>query len=163
MTEYEYGYEYHSASQKWINTIYKNEFCPKRKASKTISEAHTVMLNSPSPLITRANYKCKQLPIHMTHPIWLWYMKMNYSFGAQSSFCSAEYPKKNKHPLIFFKGLVDPVIRKVKVWWQIFMCQFIKDWGPLIKSINAQQNIYSIQKKFQAVFGLRKSPKYEYK
>ena len=27
------------------------------------------------------------------------------------------------------------------------MCPFTKDWGPLIKSINAQQNMYSIQKK----------------
>ena len=43
------------------------------------------------------------------------------------------------------------------------MCQFIKDWGPLIKSINAQQNIYSIQKKIPAVIGLRKPPEYEYK
>ena len=101
---------------------------PKWKASKTSSESHKVMLNSPSPLMTGANYKCKQLQIHMTHPMWLWYMRMNFSFGAQSSFGSAEYPKKNTHPLIFFRGLVDPVIRKVKVWWQIFICPFIK--GP---------------------------------
>ena len=32
----------------------------------------------------------------------------------------------------------------------------MNDWGPLIKSINAEQNIYSISKKFPAVFGLRK-------
>ena len=96
MTEYEY--EYHLASQSWPNTniiqlpknywiLYTNtnvvEF-PKRKASKTISESHKVMLNSPSPLLTEANYKCKQLPIHMTRPMWLWYMRMNYSFGVQS-------------------------------------------------------------------------------
>ena len=55
---------------------------------------------------------------YMTHPMWLWYMRMNYSFGAQSSFGSAEYSKKSTHPLIFFRGL-----------------------GPFIKSINAQQNM----------------------
>ena len=62
----DYIYEYHSASQKWSNSINKCKFCevPKRKASKTSSEAHKVMLNSPSPLMTEANYKCKQLPIH---------------------------------------------------------------------------------------------------
>ena len=99
MTEY----KYHSASQKWSNSFNKCKFCkvPKRKASKTSSEAHKVMLNLPSPLMTEANYKCKQLPIHVTHPMWLWYMRMNYSFGAQSSFGSAEYSKKNTPPLIF--------------------------------------------------------------
>ena len=98
-------YEYYWASQLWPNTnniwLPKNDQIlstntnfvevPKRKASKTSSESHKVMLNSPSPLMTEANYKCKQLPIHMTHPMWLWYMRMNYSLGAQSSFGSAEY------------------------------------------------------------------------
>ena len=42
-------------------------------------------------------------------------MMMNYSFGAQSSFGSAEYSKKNTQLFIFFRGLVDTVIRKVKV------------------------------------------------
>ena len=71
MTEY----KYHLASQKWSNSINKCKFCevPKRKASKTSSEAHKVMLNLPSPLMTEANYKCKQLPIHVTHPMWLVY------------------------------------------------------------------------------------------
>ena len=59
------------------------------------------------------------------------YMRMICSFGAKSSFGSAKFSKKNTHPLIFFRGLVDPVIRKVKVQWQIFMCPFMKDWGPL--------------------------------
>ena len=39
------------------------------------SEAHKVMINLPSPLMTEANYKCKQLPIHVTHPMWLWYTR----------------------------------------------------------------------------------------
>ena len=160
MTEY----KYHSASQKWSNSINKCKFCevPKRKAWRTTSKAHKVMLNLPSPLMTEANYNCKQLPIHITHPTWLWNMRI-CSFGAQSSFGSAKYSKKNTHPLIFFRGLVDPVIRKVKVRWQIFMCPFMNDWGPLIKSINAEQNIYSIQKKFPAAFSLRQLPEYEYK
>ena len=119
------------------------------------------MLISPSPLITEANYKCKQLQIHMTQPMWLLFMRMICRFGAQSSFGSTEYSKKNIHPLIFFRGLVDPVIRKVKVQWQIFMCPFMNDWGPLIKSINAEQNMYSISKKIP--FGLRKSSEYKYK
>ena len=109
------------------------------------------MLNSASPLMTEANYKCKQLPIHMTHPMWLWYMRMICSFGAQSSFGSGEYLKKNTHPLIFSEDWLIQSSEK----WQIFKC-------PLIKSINAQQNMYSIQKKIPAVFGLRKSPEYEY-
>ena len=100
MTEYEY--EYFSATQKWPNTntntniiqLPNNDWIqisfgiPKmiefywqmqilrgsqKKASKTSSEAHKVMLNLPSPLMTEANYKCKQLPIHVTHPMWLWY------------------------------------------------------------------------------------------
>ena len=50
------------------NSINKCKLCevPKRKTSKTSSEAHKVMLNLPSPLMTEANYKCKQLPIHVT-------------------------------------------------------------------------------------------------
>ena len=89
-------YEYHSAKQKLLNTniirlpnndriqisfgfpkmikyyIYTNtnfDELPKRNASKTSSEAYKVMLNLPSPLMTEANYKCKQLPIHVTHPM----------------------------------------------------------------------------------------------
>ena len=57
----------------------------------------------------------------------------------------------------------------------------MNDWGPLIKSINAEQNMYSISKKFPAntntniirfekidriririLFGLKKSPEYKY-
>ena len=108
-------YEYYWASQLWPNTnniwLPKNDQIlsmntnfvevPKRKASKTGSESHKVMLNSPSPLMTEANYKYKQLPIHITHPMWLWYMRMNCSFGAQSTFGSTEYSKKNTPPLIF--------------------------------------------------------------
>ena len=138
MTEYKYN----STSPKWSNSINECKFFepPKRKASKTSSESHKVMLNSPSPLMTEVNYKCKQLPIHMTHPMWLWYMRMNFSFGAQSSFGSAEYSKKNTHPLIFLRGLVDPVIRKVKVRWQIYI-----------------NKIYIVfRKKFPAVFGFQK-------
>ena len=76
--------DYIQISFGWSNTIHKYNFLelPKRMASKTSSEFHKVMLNSPSPLMTEANYKCKQLPIHMTHPMWLWYMRINYSFGA---------------------------------------------------------------------------------
>ena len=65
--------EYYWASQLWPNTnniwLPKNDQIlstntnfvevPKRKAFKTSSESHKVMLNSPSPLITEANYKCK--------------------------------------------------------------------------------------------------------
>ena len=120
-------YEYYSASQWWPNTniilLPKNDqilltnanFVEllKRKASKTSSESYKVMLNSPSPLMTEANYKCKQLPIHMTHLMWLWYVRMNYSFGAQSSFGSGEYLKKNTHPLIFSE---DWLIQSSEKW-----------------------------------------------
>ena len=49
----------------------------------------------------------------MTHPMWLWYMRMNYSFCAQSSFGSAEYSKKNTHPLIFSE---DWLIQSSEKW-----------------------------------------------
>ena len=91
---------------------------------------------------------------------------MNYSFGAQSSFGSAVYLKKNTHPLKFSEDWL--------IWssekWQIFMC-------PLIKSVNAQQNMYSIQKKNSQRYSVlenhpntdtnnihfEKLPEYEYK
>ena len=117
------------------------------------------MPNSPSHLMTEANYKCKQLPIHMTHLMWLWYVRMNYSFGAQSSFGSGEYLKKNTHPLIFSEDWLIQSSEK----WQIFMC-------PLIKSINAQQSckiliVFSSirlekisQIQIQIIFGLKNYP-----
>ena len=108
--------DYIQISFGWSNTIHKYNFLelPKRMASKTSSEFHKVMLNSPSPLMTEANYKCKQLPIHMTHPMWLWYMRINYSFGAQSSFGSAKYSKKITHARIFSKDWLNRSSEKWK-------------------------------------------------
>ena len=67
MTEY----EYHSASQndQMINKSTNFVELPEMKALKTSSEARKVMLDLPSPLMTPANYKCKQLPNHMTQPM----------------------------------------------------------------------------------------------
>ena len=69
MTEY----KQYLASQKWSNSINEYKFCwgsqKEGLHSKTSSESHKVMLNSLSPLMTEANYKCKLLPIHMTQ--WL--------------------------------------------------------------------------------------------
>ena len=86
------------------------------------------MLNSPSPLMTEANYKCKQLAIHMTHTMWLWYMRMNYSFSAQSSFGSAEYSKKNTRPFIFSE---DCLIWSSEMWKCIdkFVCAHLSRIG----------------------------------
>ena len=96
-------YEYHFASQKWSNTICKFCWASQKGGSKTSSVAQKVMIILLSPLMTEANYKCKELPIHMTHPMWLWYMRVNYSCGAQGIFGSAEYSKKNIPQLIFWE------------------------------------------------------------
>ena len=71
MTEYKYN----SASPKWSNSINECKFFepPKRKASKTSSESHKVMLNSPR----------------------LWNMRIICSFGAQSSFGRGENSKNS--------------------------------------------------------------------
>ena len=167
-------YEYYSASQWWPNTniilLPKNDqilltnanFVEllKRKASKTSSESYKVMLNLPSPLMTEANYKCKQLPIHMTHPMWLWYMRMNCSFGAQSTFGSTEYSKKNT-PHSFFRGLVDSVIRKVTNFHvpthQKYQCsaKYVYYTEKIPSGIRFEK---IIQIQIQMIFGLRKSP-----
>ena len=125
-------------------------FVPKRKASKTSSESHKLMLNLLSPLMTKADYKCKQLPIHMTQPMWLWYMRMNCSFGAQSTFGSTEYSKKNTPPLIF-----------QRIGWSShqksdkFSCAHSSKVSMLSKICIV------FRKKIPAVFGLRKLPEYE--
>ena len=68
MNENKYKYCSASQNQKWLNTniiwLLKNDQIlytntnfvelPKRRASKTSSEAHKVILNSPSPLMTEA-------------------------------------------------------------------------------------------------------------
>ena len=159
-------YEYYSASQKWPNTniiwLPKNDQIlstntnfvevPKRKASKTSSESRKLMLNSLSPLKTEADYKCKQLPVHMTQPMWLWYMREDeLQFWRTKYFWLHRVLKEEHSPTHFSEDWLIQSSEK----WQIFMC-------PLIKSINAQQNMYSIQKKIPAVFLLRKLPEYEY-
>ena len=152
MTEY----KYHSASQKWSNSINKCKFCevPKRKASKTSSEAHKVMLNLPSPLMTEANYKCKQLPIHVTHPMWLWYMRMNYSFGAQSSFGSAEYSKKNTHPLIFSE---DWLIQSSEKWkcGDKFSCAHLSRIGAHSSKVSMLSKICIVFREKKIPSGIR--------
>ena len=77
--------------KKLSNSINKCKLCevPKRKTSKTSSEAHKVMLNLPSPLMTEANYKLVVLAAPSTQR------------------------KTLTHS--FFIGLVDPVIREVTV------------------------------------------------
>ena len=118
----------------------------KRKAFWTFSEAQKVMLNLPSPLMTKANNKCKQLPIHMTHPMWLWYMRMNFNFGAQNSFCSPEYPKKNTHPLIFSE---DWLIKSSEKWkcGDKFSCAYLSRIGAHSSKVTLLSKIRIIFRK----------------
>jgi len=85
-----YKYEYYSANQKWLITniirlpnnvqilLTNANFVEllKKKASKTSSESYKVMLNSLSPLMTEANYKCNSFQsiwlIRYDSGIWGW-------------------------------------------------------------------------------------------
>ena len=98
-------YEYHWASQKWSNTIQPNTNfveLPKRKPPDTCSESYKVMLNLPSPLMTETNFKCKQLPIHMTHScdsgIWGW-----ITVAAHRVFLAALCARSRKSPEYEYK------------------------------------------------------------
>ena len=129
------------------------------------------MLISPSPLITEANYKCKQLLIHMTHPMWLWYMRMICRFGAQSSFGSGEYLKKNTHPLIFSE---DWLIRSSEKWkcGDKFSCAYLSRIGAHSSKVSMLSKIFKVLRKksqwylvwenhltrIQTIFGLKNYP-----
>ena len=121
----EYKYKYYLATQKWPNTNiirlpnnngiqisfgfpkmnkFENKFC---SASQKEGLQYQFWVSQGDAKFAKSSDDWSQLQIqNMTHQIGLWYMRMNYSFGAQRSFGSTEYLKKNTHPLIFSEDLL---------------------------------------------------------
>ena len=149
MTEY----KYYLASQKWSNSINEYKFCwgSQKEGLQDqfwVSQGDAKFAESSDDWsqlqMQTASYPYDSPDVTLVHEDELQFWRTKY-------FWQHRVLKEEHSPTHFSEDWLIQSSEK----WQIFMC-------PLIKSINAQQNMYSIQKKFPAVFGLRKSPENEY-
>ena len=97
-------YKYLSVSQKWLNTIYKYKFCWASQM-EGLQDQFWVSQGDAKFVEPSDDWSWLQMqtaPNPYDSPnVALVYEDDICSFGAQSSFGSAEYSKKNTHPLIF--------------------------------------------------------------
>ena len=149
MTEY----KYYLASQKWSNSINEYKFCwgSQKEGLQDqfwVSQVDAKFAESSDDWsrlqMQTASYPYDSSDVTLVHEDELQCWRTKY-------FLQHRVLKEEHSPTHFSEDWLIQSSEK----WQIFMC-------PLIKSINAQQNMYSIQKKIPAVFGLRKLPEYEY-
>ena len=134
MTEY----KYYLASQKWSNSINEYKFCwGSQKAGLQdqfwVSQVDAKFAESSDDWsrlqMQTASYPYDSTDVTLVHEDELQFWRTKY-------FWQHRVLKEEHSPTHFSEDWLIQSSEK----WQIFMC-------PLIKSINAQQNMYSIQKK----------------